>query len=145
MFPVWQRSDLLDTKSLIYALNIGGLPKAYPIDILAEEKVVNDTIGDTPVVLVASRGIVSVNETSGREGPVNYIAGSEVRAYNRGTYSFIPGPDADTVLDADGHSWQVTEEALIGPEGELAPRIIGHLAYWFGWFSFFPQTLVYGQ
>ena len=27
--------------------------------------------------------------------------------------------------------------------GEIAPRINGHLAYWFGWYAFFPQTLLY--
>jgi len=145
MFPVWQRSELLNKKSQIYALTVDGLPKAYPIDILAEEKVVNDTVGDMPVVIVATRGIVNVSGSSTREGPVNYIAGSEVRAYNRGAETFSPGPNADTVLDAAGQPWQVTEEALIGTGGEQAPRISGHLAYWFGWFAFFPQTLVYGQ
>ena len=29
MFPVWQRSDLLDTKDRVYALRIDGTPKAY--------------------------------------------------------------------------------------------------------------------
>jgi hypothetical protein len=145
MFPVWQRSQQLSTKSQIYALTIDGLPKAYPIDLLDEEKVVNDTVGHTPVVLVATRGIVNVSGTHYREGSVYYIAGSEVRAYNRGAETFSPGPDADTILDTAGQPWQVTEEALIGPEGEQAPRISGHLAYWFGWFAFFPQTLVYGQ
>lgn len=144
MFPVWQRSNLLDSKAQIYALRIDGLPKAYPIDILAEEKVVNDTLGDTPVVVVASRGTVNVTGI-GRYGPVTYTAGSEVRAYERGQQTFRPGPDADTVLDSASRPWQVTEEALIGPDGETAPRISGHLAYWFGWYAFFPNTLVYGQ
>ena len=39
----------------------------------------------------------------------------------------------------------VTEDALVGPDGRQAPRISGHLAYWFGWYAFFPNTLVYGQ
>ena len=37
------------------------------------------------------------------------------------------------------------EEALIGSDREQALRISGHLAYWFGWYAFFPLTLVYGQ
>ena len=48
-------------------------------------------------------------------------------------------------MDSAGEVWQVTEEALIGPDGKSAPRVNGHLAYWFGWFSFFPNTLVYGE
>jgi hypothetical protein len=76
---------------------------------------------------------------------VTYIAGSEVRAYHRDDETFSPGPDADTVLDETGQPWQVTEEALIGPAGEHAPRLGGHLSYWFGWYAFFPNGEVYGQ
>jgi hypothetical protein len=139
MFPVWQRSDLLETKDRIYALQVEGIPKAYPLDILIAEQVVNDTIGGTNLVLVATRGDVTV-----QSGPLTtYNAGGEVRAYNRGEETFAPGPNADTVLDSAGRPWGVAEEALLGPDGELAPRVNGHLAYWFGWYSFFPQTLLY--
>jgi hypothetical protein len=141
MFPVWQRSNLLETKDRIYALQVEGIPKAYPVDILIEEQVVNDTIGNTNVVLVATRDDVTV-----RSGPVTtYNAGGEVRAYYRDGEIFEPGPDPYTVLDSTGLSWQVTEEALVGPAGKLSPRINGHLAYWFGWYSFFPKTLLYGK
>jgi hypothetical protein len=143
MFPVWQRSDLLETKARIYALQVEGIPKAYPVEILAEEQVVNDTIGETNLVLIATRGDIIVNGLDERVGAISYNAGGEVRAYARGDETFSPGLDADTVLDSDGQPWQITEEALIGPDGALAERVNGHLAYWFGWFSFFPNTLLY--
>jgi len=143
MFPVWQRSNLLSSKDRIYALEIEDIPKAYPVEILANEQVVNDTIGQTDLVLIASRGEVTVIGDSQRAGEVFYNAGGEVRAYARAGETFSPAQNPDTVLDSKGHAWQVTEEALVGPEGELAPRINGHLAYWFGWYSFFPQTLLY--
>jgi len=143
MFPVWQRSKLLPDKSRVYALRIDGLPKAYPLDVLADKQVVNDTLGETNVVLVTGRGTVTVQGENLRIGAVTYEAGGEVRAYNRGAETFSPGPDADTLLDSAGRAWRVTEEALVGPGGELAPRISGHLAYWFGWYSFFPKTLLY--
>ena len=144
MFPVWQRSNLLSSKNRIYALEIEDIPKAYPVDILAAEQVINDTIGQTDLVLIASRGEITVNGENQRVGQVAYNAGSEVRAYARtGGETFSPTPELDRVFDSKGRTWQVTEEALIGPEGEFAPRINGHLAYWFGWYSFFPQTLLY--
>ncbi|HEX6385661.1 MAG TPA: DUF3179 domain-containing protein [Anaerolineae bacterium] len=145
MFPVWQRANLLDTKDQIYALHVDGLPKAYPLDLLSQEQVVNDAIGQTNVVLVATRGVIDVDGESLRSGPVTYTAGGEVRAYDRGDETFSPGPDADTVLDSAGREWRVTEEALVGPNGETAPRLNGHLAYWFGWYAFFPNTLVFGE
>jgi hypothetical protein len=145
MFPVWQRSDLLEAKERIYALRIDGVPKAYPLGLLVQEGVVNDTLAETPVALVAPRGAVEVAGFDQRLGEVSYQAGGEVRAYNRGEYIFSPGPDPATVLDEAGFSWQVTEAALEGPDGARAPRLEGHLAYWFGWYAFFPQTLVYGS
>jgi hypothetical protein len=141
MFPVWQRSKLLETKDRIYALQVDGIPKAYPVDLLVAEQVVNDTIGETALVLIAARGEITVQ--SGQT--TRYNAGGEVRAYNRMGESFSPGPDADTLLDSSGGVWKVTEEALVGPRGELAARVSGHLAYWFGWYSFFPNTLLYGE
>jgi hypothetical protein len=145
MFPVWQRSELLQTKDRIYALQIDGIPKAYPVDLLVEEQVVNDTIAETDLVLIASRGDITVQGDNQRVGKVSYNAGGEVRAYQRDKYMFSPGPDPDNLLDASGNAWQMTEEALIGPDGEELARINGHLAYWFGWFSFFPKTQLYGQ
>lgn len=103
----------------------------------------NDTIGNTPVVLVANRGIIEVDGRSLRTGEVNYTAGSEVRVYNRGGEYFNPSPENNVLLDENGQSWQITEEALVGPNGKSAPRISGHLAYWFGWYAMFPNTLIY--
>jgi hypothetical protein len=143
MFPVWQRGELLDTKDRIYALRIDGTPKAYPLNDLALEGVINDQIGDSNLVLVANRGRVMVRGENLRVGEVLYEAGGEVRAYDRGDEVFSPGEDPDVIFDSQGREWQVTEEALLSPDGEVAPRINGHLAYWFGWFAFFPNTLVY--
>jgi hypothetical protein len=150
MFPVWQRSRLLPPKTRVYTLRLDGVPKAYPLEALAAQRIVNDVVGRTAVVLVATRGIVTV--TGRREvGPpdrlrgsaVTYSAGGEVRAYSRGGQTFAPGPDADTLLDSAGRAWGIGEDALVGPGGVRAPRISGFLAYWFGWYAFFPRTLVY--
>ena len=145
MFPVWQRSDLLPAKSRIYAIQIDGIPKAYPVEALIAEKVVNDTLGSANLVLVAARGDVTVNGDSLRVGPISYNSGGEVRAFERGEHTFTPAPDADTLFDEAGQEWEVTEEGLIGPHDEFLSRLPGHLAYWFGWFAFFPKTLIYGM
>ena len=143
MFPVWQRSQELQAKARVYALNLDGVPKAYALERLVEDQVVNDLLGETPLVLIAQRGTVEVEGSNQRIGPVTYNSGGEVRAFQSGDHIFSPGPQADTVMDEQGNIWQVTEDALVGPDEEIAPRLGGHLAYWFGWFAFFPNTLVY--
>lgn len=143
MFPVWQRSKQLPDKARVYGLRVDDVPKAYPLDTLVEKRVVNDQVSKTPVVLIATRGRVTVNGDSIRAGPVQYDAGGEVRAYKRGAEIFAPGSNADSVIDAKGNVWCVTEEALLGPDGARAERVGGHLAYWFGWFAFFPNAQLY--
>jgi hypothetical protein len=66
-----------------------------------------------------------------------------VRAYERRQHTFAPGAEEGAIVDESGQPWQVTEEALLGPEGETLPRLSGHLAYWFGWYAFYPDTLLY--
>lgn len=150
MFPVWRRSLILRPKARIYALQINGVPKAYPIDLVVSRRVIDDTLAGRPVVLVAMRGAVTAAGRHERGAldrvhapDVTYSAGAEVRAYARGGEQFRPGPAPDAVLDEAGRVWRVTEDALVGPAGQRAPRVNGFLAYWFGWYSFFPQTLVY--
>jgi hypothetical protein len=145
MFPVWSRSDILETKDRIYALRVNGVPKAYPIDLLTEETVVNDVVADTALVLIAPGDQVIVDGSSLRTGAISYASGAEVRAYLRGGVEFAAGPEPAQLVDQHGGIWQVTEEALRGPDGEEALRFPGHLAYWFGWYAFFPHTLVYGE
>ena len=143
MFPVWDRSDELRTKDYVYGLRLGGARKAYPIAILADERVVNDTLDGRAIVLVTAQEIDTLGVGRGI-GAVQYPSGGEVRAFERAEHAFTPGTDGDTVLDASGAAWRVTEDALVGPAGERLERISGHLAFWFGWYAFFPETEVYG-
>ena len=126
MFPVYQRSQALPAKSFVYALLIDGTPKAYPLNVLQEQGVTNDDVGGHRVVLIA--------EATTRA----------VRVYERDGQEFTSLPQPGLVADSSGGEWTVTEEALLGPEGESLERLPGHLAYWFGWFSFYPRTLLYG-
>ena len=49
-----------------------------------------------------------------------------MRAYRRDGRSFSPGAKPDEVT-ADGKTWKVTEDALVGPSGEKLARVPGHL------------------
>jgi hypothetical protein len=143
MFPVWDRDDALPAKARIYALRIEGVPKAYPLEALIQDGVVNDQLAGRELVLVAARGAVEVMGSDRRSGEVVYQVGGEVRAFERAGQTFSAGPSPDALLDEAGQRWQITEAALVGPKGERLPRINGHLAYWFGWYAFFPKTLLY--
>ncbi len=133
-FPVWKRSDRLDARAEIYALRLGGSAKAYPLDLLAAEGVVDDAVGAEPVVLVSEPG------------------SGAVRAYRRGVHRFVRGSAAtrasggEVLEDERGRPWRLTEEALEPPDGAGEPgleRLPGHVVFWLGWYAFYPGTEVY--
>ena len=113
-------------------LSIGEEQKAYPVHVLREERLVNDVVGGTEVVIVASSNssAARVYEASGREFAVPE-AGAPVG---------LP----TSIVDGDGAAWQVTEEALVSADGSARlERLYSQISFWFGWFAFHPETLLY--
>ncbi len=138
MFPVWRQSDRLPTKGRVFGLALGGDARAYPLDLLAENPVVNDQLGGEAVVLV------SFGKLGG------------VRAYRRDAYLFSTNEDGGAaggtdaggtsmLLDQQGRTWRLEEEALVlvRDSDQRLPRLPSHNAYWFGWYSFYPNTDIY--
>jgi hypothetical protein len=129
MFPVSPRDPRHQAKSYVFALEVHGQPKAYPLAILSRERLINDTLGDTNVVLVAG------------------MDHRTVRAYASGTYSFADDGESGVVREVKTQAkWHVKEDALIhATTGERLARLGGHVSYWFGWYAFYPYAPVYGQ
>jgi hypothetical protein len=140
-FPVAGRDARLAPKARVFGLRDGAVSVAFPVGRLTREGVVNDRVGALAVTILATRGTIRAVH-GGPEGGGKYEAGAEVRAYEAGSRRFAPGPRPDQVLDETRAEWAVTEEALVGPGGERAPRVPGVLAYWFAWSAFFPETEV---
>ncbi len=140
MFPVARTRTELPEKTRVFGIERGGVAKAWPVDSLVERGVVNDSLGDEALVLVAPREGIWVDGESVREGRARYAAGAEVRAYRRGDHVFRAGASAAELVDETGRPWRSEEERLVGPNGEQLARSAGVLAYWFGWQSFYPHT-----
>ena len=126
--PAGPDSAILDGKEEIFAVRLRHLAKAYPMDVVLREKVINDRLGENDLVVVG-------DSQSGA-----------VRAYRSGGRTFAPGARPDELVDGSGVRWTAGEESLVpsGPEA-FAPleRIPGHQAFWFGWYSFFPGSELY--
>ena len=126
MFPVFNRNATLRPKETIIGVAIGGDTRAYPVSAFAVEPVINDAVGGREIV----------------------IAGSSLwgtgRVYERNGLQFT---DADGGLrDADGALWTITEDALTREDGAAAlARIPSVTSFWHGWFSFHPDTSIYGR
>ena len=123
----------LDGKAEVFAVRLGRLAKAYEMDALLRERVVNDRLGEHGLVVVAD--------------PESGAA----RVYRSGGRTFAPGARPDELVDGTGVRWTAGDEALApsGPEAfavdplKSLERIPGHQAFWFGWYAFFPDSELY--
>ena len=133
MFPVWIRDDSLEAKDVVLGVRIGEAAKAYPVTALQTDRVVNDVLGETNIVVLASE------------------LSQAATAYERGDQEFSRLQDDTStgipmkVVDRSGHVWNVTEEALVNAadSSQTLPRIPTHSSFWFGWYAFYPDTELY--
>ncbi|MEM7684059.1 MAG: DUF3179 domain-containing (seleno)protein, partial [Pseudomonadota bacterium] len=114
MFPAAVDQTRLKQKDYVFGIRTFGAAKAWPVTAFEGGRVINDRVGEMNVVLVGDR------------------LGRTVRAYARGDRVFGPGSRA-AELYSGIENWTVSEEFLTGPNGQRAPRVAGHIAYWFAW------------
>jgi len=127
MFPVSPRNPRLPPKTYVFAIQLNGQPKAYPLEVLGTKRVVNDTLAGINLTIITD------------------AASRTVRAYERQEHTFAPGNAPTSVIEQkSGEVWRVEEEQLVNlrSSGRL-PRLGGHISYWFGWYAFYPKTEVY--
>ncbi|MDE2967513.1 MAG: DUF3179 domain-containing protein [Chloroflexota bacterium] len=113
-FNVPVKDDRLAQKDNVYAVRVGEALTAYPIEVLAERALIQDQVGLLPIVVIATAN------------------GSGGRAYESSNVLFESAdPVAGTLIDANGNTWTIREDSLLGPDGQELPRVGGHNAYWF--------------
>jgi len=121
----------LHPKAQVIGVTSGGTARAYPFEAVKEAGgVVNDTVGDRPVVVA----------TTPSETLVAYV-----RRVDGETLEFSLDGD---VLKAGGSRWKlISGKALDGPhEGKQLERANDRSQmFWFAWVDFFPDTEIFGQ
>lgn len=131
-FPTIQRLDpRLHPKSRVIGVEQDGRHKAYSLEYLAGQKVVNDIIGDIPLVAVydSTRDIVDVFE----------------RTHHGTVLTFHPvsaNPDFVFQDDESQSLWNIKGEAIAGPAQGQRLRSYPHASrvLWMIWYNFFPDT-----
>ncbi len=127
MFPVPWRDKRLDAKDWVFGLILNNTQKAYPLKFLKKKKVITDIVGGKKIVLLINAKSLSV------------------RAYASKSTNFETLGSENTLVDRKKNIWSIAEDFLIlesNPEIRLE-RLPGHLSYWFAWYAFFRDTLIW--
>ncbi len=136
MFPIAHRDDALAPKAEILGVTIKGIDKAYPIDLLRQERIVHDQIADIDLVVVASG---TTSDAHIYDNPDNLQFSLPSDAPEDGYPSKL--------FDQNNTEWLVTREALTdaSDSSNVLKRIPSNISFWFGWYAFHRQTQLYGQ
>ena len=138
--------DALAPMARVLTIDLADETVAFPYALLEEELVVNETVGDTPVVVLWQAGTASaLDRSSVAEGKDVGSATSFSRVVDGQTLTFAA--DGDGFRDAEtGSRWNNLGAAL---EGELAGTALEPVVsinhFWFSWAAFRPETRIAGQ
>ncbi|MQF64919.1 DUF3179 domain-containing protein [SAR202 cluster bacterium AC-409-J13_OGT_754m] len=128
----------LPAKTIILGLRTSNLVRAYPLDLLKDKPVINDSANDIPTLVAfdsdSGAGVVFHREIEGK------------------TLTFdlhrIEMESTPMVIDREtGTVWEMlTGRAVEGSlKGQKLEQLPTTLAFWFAWKDFYPNTEIYGE
>ena len=121
VFPLDNQNFVLENKEYVLGVQVMGVEKAYRLSDLSKIAVHMDVVGGVPIVATCVHG--------------------SAQAFNAGGYSFKPYGSLLMVSDDDGLWNMVTGQRLDSAETLESVR---HLpVYWFAWYDFYPETLLF--
>ena len=131
----------------VLAAMIDGAAVAYPFTILREAGVVNDVVGDTPLVVFYQSGVATALGASVIDQAADMGTAGMYRAVlDGGTLTFEALADGGFRDTQTGSSWNAFGEATAGEyAGRELEWIHAFPHFWFAWAAFYPETLLYGQ
>jgi hypothetical protein len=121
----------------------GLLTVAWPLESVAAAEVLNEAVGDRPVVLLHQPGMRSALDTSAiRDGRDVGAVGVFDRRVDGQTLTFER--DGDAFRDGEtGSVWTLAGRAISGPlAGTQLERLVAFDHYWFAWSAFYPESEV---
>ena len=128
----FERNDALPAKTLVAGVVAGKENRAYPLETIQAESIINDQLGTLAVLLAFDEKLETVlayNRTVA--GQVLTLAWAEEP-------NLLRDAETGTLWDA------LTGEAIEGTlSGEQLSPVSAPLVFWFAWTAFHPETAVY--
>jgi|CXWL01.1.fsa_nt_gi hypothetical protein len=136
--------ERLEAVDRIVAVESGAEVIAYPFSRLLDNPVVNDTIGDVPIVVFYRPGVASPLDRSSIAESKDVGQGVVfLRTVNGMALTFEHGTNGFRDVET-GSTWNIAGQAIAGPlsETQLEPVVHGN-HFWFAWAVFKPETRVW--
>ena len=120
-FPINNKDDRLKPKVIVYGVEFNDNQKAYSEEIVKKDKLINDIVGNVPIVIVWDNELNTVKIFE--------------RTLNGETLTFEL--INNKIMDNNNNEWAIDD---MREKLEIADTF-GH--FWFAWAAFFPDTELY--
>lgn len=129
---VTYRDARLKPKTMVLGLDVNGSSKAFPLDALRLARVVNDTLGGKPIVIVHQ----PTSDTT-----TAFVA----RAAGKGLTFEAANAEASGLVDREtGSHWDPYGTCVSGAlKGSTLEALVLEPEYWFAWSEFHRTTTIY--
>jgi uncharacterized protein DUF3179 len=129
---VTYHDDRLTPKTMILGVDVDGANKAFPLEALRRVRVINDTLGGKPILIV---------HQPSSDTTTAFVA----RANGRGLTFDAANAEASALVDKEtGSRWNAYGACVSGPlKGAALDAIVLEPEYWFAWSEFHRDTAIY--
>ena len=129
---VTYHDDRLKPKTMVLGLDVAGESMAFPRNALQQMKVVNETLGGQPVVVV-------------HQPPSDTTTAFAARARGRTLTFKAANANVSELTDEEtGSRWSPYGDCIAGPlKGATLEPLILEPEYWFAWSEFHRDTKIY--
>jgi len=128
----------------VVTVSIGAEDVAYPFSVLEQVRVVNDTVGGVPVVVLFVTGVASaLDRPSIADSRDVGTAAVFQRRLDGRTLTFRRQGDG-VIDDQTKSSWNILGQATAGSlRGRALTPVVSGQHFWFSWAVFKPKTRIY--
>jgi hypothetical protein len=127
----------------VVTVSLGGEDAAYPFTLLERRRVIQDRVGDQPIVVLFGKGTVSALDSASIAASRD-VGSAAVFDPNLDGRLLTFRLDGDRVVDNEtGSDWNLLGQATAGPlAGERLTPVVHGNHLWFSWAVFKPSTRV---
>ncbi len=139
--PIDQRLPAMER---VLGVTVESHSRVYPFSVLKNQPVINDQIGDTPIVVFSRDGMSSaLDQSSIRQSRLIKSAAAFDRRMDKQVLTFERVGDG--VKDHEtGSTWDVHGIARSGPlKGKRLKAVEGGVHFAFAWLAFRPESRIY--
>ncbi len=149
-FPFLYRGPTIPGKlpamARVLTVELGGEAVAYPYDVLARVKVVNDTVGGEPIVVFWRKGTASPLDASAVAGGRDVGSASAFSRLVAGRPLTFEAAGEQFRDRETGTIWDLLGRAQRGPlAGHRLEPVTAINHFWFSWAAFKPETRIYSE